>query len=139
MVKTQQVEVLDAKDTLVLHAKRAQYDRSEDRLIKNTAPIEIDEEITLNGRGYLLNAVAMHRGQTPARGHWFAYRRTWSTTEPTVANWWQCDNTAVMQVPPEDVLKQTEKAALFLYRRRPRRVFCLWNSRPFWSVEEATL
>ena len=138
-MKSRQTEILDAKDTLVLHAKRAQFCRLTERPYKNTAPIEIDQVIMVSGRAYLLHAVAMHEGQTTSRGHWYAYRRTWSTTEPTVANWWKCDNCSVTQVPPEDVLKKTKEAALFLYRRRPRRVVCLWNSRPFWSAGEATL
>ena len=119
-VKARQVVVTDAKDTLVLHAKRAQHDRGAGGY-KNNAPIEIDMEITLNGRGYLLHAVAVHRGQNSIRGHWYCYRRIWSTTEPAVANWWRMDNTTLEQVNQGDVLKETKQAAFFVYRARPRR------------------
>ena len=118
-VKTRQIVVTDAKDTLVLHAKRAQHERNRGGF-KNTAPIEIDMEITLSGREYLLHAVAVHEGRSPWSGHWYTYRRTWSTTEPAVASWWKCDNARLTQVDQEDVLQEAQKAAFFLYRRRPR-------------------
>ena len=78
-------EVLEARETVVLHAKRTK--RAGDGNRKNPAPVGIDTEVTIGGQSYVLRAVAVHVGDFADSGHWKAYRHVSSTTAPTVAAW----------------------------------------------------
>ena len=78
-------EVLEARETVVLHAKRTK--RAGDWNRKNRAPVGIDTEVTIGGQSYVLRAVAVHVGDFADSGHWKAYRHVSSTTAPTVAAW----------------------------------------------------
>ncbi|KAK3674953.1 hypothetical protein LTR78_005297 [Recurvomyces mirabilis] len=105
-----------APQELVVKVDRLSFDQKRKRVLKSEAAIDFSpkDDLRVDGHRYRLDAVIMHDGTTPQRGHYTILRRVNNT-------WWLLDDDEVISVAQDQIKDGTNygQSAMFLLKKGP--------------------